>query len=97
MAAMETTIAKDCAILGYRDVLVSQDESDAFVHALVYADMLCSAFGGHLTGLMLLLPPSYPTSPPVASGNRTPSRRVPPYVSSPAPRTRGLENAGVVD
>jgi hypothetical protein len=62
MAAMETTIAKDCAILGYRDVLVSQDESDASVHALVYADMLCSAFGGHLTGLMFGLVPFYPMS-----------------------------------
>jgi hypothetical protein len=39
MAATETTIAKDCAILGYRDVLVSQDENDASVHALVYADI----------------------------------------------------------
>ena len=62
MAAMETTIAKDCAILGYRDVLVSQDESDASVHALVYADMLCSAFGGYLTGLMFGLVPFYPMS-----------------------------------
>ena len=62
MAATETTIAKDCAILGYRDVLVSQDESDASVHALVYADMLCSAFGGHLTGLMFGLVPFYPMS-----------------------------------
>ena len=62
MAAMETTIAKDCAILGFRDVLVSQDESDASVHALVYADMLCSAFGGHLTGLMFGLVPFYPMS-----------------------------------
>jgi hypothetical protein len=62
MAAVDLAIAKAPAAGGFRDVLVPQDETDAAMHALVYADMLCSAFGAHLTGLMFGLVPFYPMS-----------------------------------
>ena len=62
MAAVDLAIAKAPAPGGFRDVLVPQDETDAAMHALVYADMLCSAFGAHLTGLMFGLVPFYPMS-----------------------------------
>ena len=62
MAAVDLAITKVCAAGGFRDVLVPQDETDAAIHALVYADMLCSAFGAHLTGLMFGLVPFYPMS-----------------------------------
>lgn len=62
MAAVQLAIDKELAAGGFRDVLVAQDETDAGIHALVYADMLCSAFGAHLTGLMFGLVPFYPMS-----------------------------------
>jgi nucleotide-binding universal stress UspA family protein len=62
MAAVDLASAKAPAAGGFRDVLVPQDETDAAMHALVYADMLCSAFGAHLTGLMFGLVPFYPMS-----------------------------------
>ncbi len=62
MAAVELGVAKEPASNGFRDVLVPQDESDAGIHALVYADMLCSAYGAYLTGLMFGLVPFYPMS-----------------------------------
>ncbi len=62
MAAVELGIAREPAAGGFRDVLVPQDETDAGIHALVYADMLCSAYGAHLTGLMFGLVPFYPMS-----------------------------------
>lgn len=62
MAAVDFAIAREPAAGGIRDVLVPQDETDAAIHALVYADMLCSAYGAHLTGLMFGLVPFYPMS-----------------------------------
>jgi nucleotide-binding universal stress UspA family protein len=62
MTAVEATIVKEPAAAGFRDVLVPQDETDAALHALGYADMLCAAFGAHLTGLMFGLVPFYPIS-----------------------------------
>jgi nucleotide-binding universal stress UspA family protein len=63
MTAFEATIVKEPMASGFRDVLVPQDETDAALHALRYADMLCAAFGAHLTGLMFGLVPFYPMSP----------------------------------
>jgi len=62
MAAVDLAMARAPASSGICDVLVPQDESEAALHALVYADMLCSAFGAHLTGLMFGLVPFYPMS-----------------------------------
>lgn len=62
MAALELTMAKESAAAGFRDVLVPQDETGAALHALLYADMLCTAFAAHLTGLMFGLVPFYPMS-----------------------------------
>jgi nucleotide-binding universal stress UspA family protein len=62
MAAVDLGIARESAARGFRDVLVPQEETDAGIHALVYADMLCSAYGAHLTGLMFGLVPFYPMS-----------------------------------
>ena len=47
---------------GFRDILVPQDESEAALNALAYADGLGAAFGAHLTGLMFGLVPYYPMS-----------------------------------
>ena len=47
---------------GFRDILVPQDESEAALNALAFADGLGAAFGAHLTGLMFGLVPYYPMS-----------------------------------
>ena len=44
----------------FRDVFVPQDESEASLAALAYADGLCSEYGARLTGLMVGLVPYYP-------------------------------------
>ncbi len=49
----------DCV---FRDVFVPQDETEAALNALRYADGLCAAFGAHLSGLMFGLVPYYPMS-----------------------------------
>ncbi len=67
MTAVESTIAKAPAAAGLRDILVLQDETAAALHALIYADMLCAAFGAYLTGLMFGLVPFYPMSPATAN------------------------------
>ena len=45
-----------------RHVMVAQDESEASLAALSYADALAVAYGASLTGLMFGLVPSYPMS-----------------------------------
>lgn len=46
----------------FRDVFAPQDESEAALQALTYADGLCAYFGAHLSGLMIGLVPYYPMS-----------------------------------
>ena len=46
----------------YRDVFAPQDETEAALQALTYADGLCAYFGAHLSGLMIGLVPYYPMS-----------------------------------
>lgn len=53
---------------GFRDIFMPQDELDASLDALAYADGLCAHFGAHLSGLMIGLVPYYPMSLS-ASGN----------------------------
>ena len=45
---------------GFCDVFIPQDESEAQLHALTYADGLCAHFGAHLSGLLIGLVPYYP-------------------------------------
>jgi len=60
--AIQGAVPVDPTFVGFRDVLVPQDESEAGLNALAYADGLCSVFGAHLTGLMFGLVPYYPMS-----------------------------------
>ena len=46
----------------FRDVFAPQDETEAALQALTYADGLCAYFGAHLSGLMIGLVPYYPMS-----------------------------------
>ena len=52
----------DLPVDGFRDALLPQDESEAALNALSYADGFCAAFGAHLSGLMFGLVPYYPMS-----------------------------------
>lgn len=62
MIAAERAVAKEPLDGALRDVLVPQDETDAALNALAYADGLCAQFGAQLTGLMFGLVPYYPMS-----------------------------------
>ena len=55
-------IAADASVDAFRDVLLPQDESEASLNALNFADGFCVAFGAHLAGLMFGLVPYYPMS-----------------------------------
>ena len=62
MTLAERAPAPDLLVDGFRDVLLPQDESEAALNALSYADGFCAAFGAHLSGLMFGLVPYYPMS-----------------------------------
>ncbi len=62
MNAAEKTASGEVRSEAFRDVFVPQDESEASLRALGYADGLCIQFGAHLSGLMVGLVPYYPMS-----------------------------------
>jgi nucleotide-binding universal stress UspA family protein len=62
VVAVERAPSSESISDAFRDLLVPQDESDASLGALLYADGLCAAFGAHLSGLMFGLVPYYPMS-----------------------------------
>jgi nucleotide-binding universal stress UspA family protein len=62
MTAAERAMAPNSSVDAFRDVLLPQDESEASLNALRYADGFCVAFGAHLAGLMFGLVPYYPMS-----------------------------------
>jgi nucleotide-binding universal stress UspA family protein len=62
MSAAQRAMAPDSLVDAFRDVLLPQDESEAALNALRYADGFCVAFAAHLAGLMFGLVPYYPMS-----------------------------------